>query len=202
METMTTWWDGLEAGLRFFYMIAFASTAVMLLQTVLTLFGFDGDHGDVGMDHGDIGGDHDHGAGDVQVLSVRTIIAFLVGFGWGGAIFRDQGWSLLLVVPVALVIGVVLMLGVFWFMKAMHGLGASGSLNFVNAIGEVGTVYLPIPPNREKNGQVEVMIQGRLMVVDAFTSADERLENRARVRVIDVVGENALLVIPDEAVAF
>ncbi|MEM8955393.1 MAG: hypothetical protein AAGD22_14660 [Verrucomicrobiota bacterium] len=196
METLTTWWDALDGAMKFFYAIAFSSTAVLSIQTLLTLIGFDGDHGD----QGGMGVDHDHSAGDadVQILSVRTIVAFLVGFGWVGAIFRDFGWMLIFVFPIALVAGLILMFVVFYFMKLMHGLRASGSLNFVNAIGEVGTVYLPIAPNREKHGQVEVMIQGRLMVVDAFTSAEERLENRTQVRVIDTVGENALLVIPDE----
>ena len=70
MDTLTTWWDGLDGAMRFFYAIAFASTAVLSIQTLLTLIGFDSDHGEMGADH-----DHSAGDADVQILSVRTIVA-------------------------------------------------------------------------------------------------------------------------------
>jgi hypothetical protein len=193
MNALNEWWDALEIAMKIFYGIAFFSTAIMSVQTLLTLFGADADH--------DLGGDHDashghHGASDVSVLSFRSIIAFLVGFGWMGAIMGDLGWSLLFVIPLALAAGVILMYFVYWFMKLLHGMRASGNLDYVYAIGEVGTVYLPVPPNKEKAGKVEVLLQGRLVVVDAFTSAEEKIPNREKVRIIDVVGTDALLVEP------
>lgn len=197
MTAINEWWDGLETAMKLFYGIAFVSTTVMTLQTILTLIGIDSDH-DIGGDHGDFGGDHggDHGDSDVSVLSVRTVIAFLVGFGWTGAIFRDMGWALILVLPIALLVGGGLMAFVFWFMRFLHGLRESGNIDYVYAMGEIGTVYLPIPPAREKAGKIEVMVQGRLSIVDAYTSSEKRIGNREKVRVIDVIGTDALLVEP------
>ncbi|NNC89956.1 MAG: hypothetical protein HKN82_15975 [Akkermansiaceae bacterium] len=194
MDTITTWWETLTTGLQIYYGIGLISTALMLVQTVLTLLGADADV-DVEVDT-DVaaGGD---GGSDLGLLSVRTIIAFLMGFGWAGAWFTEIGWSVLLVVPLAFVIGFILMVIVAWLMKLLYGLRQSGTLAFDSAVGELATVYLPIPPDKEKAGKVEVMVQGRLRVVDAFTNAGARLENRARVRVIDVVGPNALLVEPE-----
>ena len=195
MEALSEWWDALDGAMKFFYTIAFASTSVLLIQTVLMMCGLDTDGAGVDgidIDHGDI----DHGGGDISVLSVRSITAFLVGLGWMGAILRDLGWSLLIVVPLALVVGFILMMLVFWFMKFLHSLRESGNLDYAYAIGETGTVYLPIPPHKEKAGKIQVVVQGRLTVVDAFTRADERIENRTKVRVLDVIGENALLVEP------
>lgn len=195
MEALSIWWDALEGAMKFFYAIAFFATAVLLVQTVLMLIGVDADGMDVDgidFDHGDV----DSGAGDASVLSVRSVTAFLVGLGWMGAILRDLGWSLLIVLPLALVTGFILMMFVFWFMKLLHSLRESGNMDYAYAIGETGTVYLPIPPHKEKAGKIQVIVQGRLTVVDAFTNADERIENRTKVRVLDVIGENALLVEP------
>lgn len=201
MDALNLWWDALDGAMKFFYVIAFASTFVLLLQTALMFFGgdvdgMDADVGEVG-DIGDVdaGGDLDHGGDhDVSVLSVRSITAFLVGLGWMGAILTDIGWSLLVVLPLAMVMGFLLMMLVWWFMKLLHSLGEKGNLDYVYAIGETGQVYLPIPPNREKAGKVEVMIQGRLKVVDAFTDDTEKIPNRKKVRVLDIVGEDTLVV--------
>jgi len=198
MEALSEWWDALDGAMKFFYTIAFAATSVLLIQTVLMLFGFDSDGGELG-DIGHLDMDHgDHGGGDVSVLSVRSITAFMVGLGWMGAILRDLGWSLLFVVPLALMVGFFLMMLVFWFMKFLHSLRESGNLDYAYAIGETGTVYLPIAPNREKSGKIQVIVQGRLSVVDAFTDSAERIENRVKVRVLDVLGENTLLVEPQD----
>ena len=193
MDALSVWWDALEGPMKFFYAIAFASTSVLVVQTALMLFGLDADGGDA--DVGDFGDGHD-GGGDASVLSVRSITAFLVGLGWMGAILRDLGWSLLIVLPLALLTGFILLMFVFWFMRLLHSLRESGNLDYAYAIGETGTVYLPIPPNKEKAGKIQVVIQGRLMVVDAFTRAEKRIGNRVKVRVLDVIGENALLVEP------
>ncbi len=114
------------------------------------------------------------------------------------AILRDLGWPLLIVLPLALLVGFLLMMRVFWFMSFLYSLRQRGNLDYAYAIGETGTVYLPIPPERAGPGKIEVLVQGRLKVVDAFTRSEQRLENRSKVRVLDVIGENALLVEPLE----
>lgn len=194
MDNISNWWDALDGAMKFFYTIAFTSSAILVIQTALMLFGFDHDT-DGGLGGGDL---DDAGHGDVSILSVRTITAFLVGLGWMGAILRDLGWSLIIVLPVALVVGVILMMCVFWFMRFLHSMRESGNMDYAYAIGETGSVYLPIAPNKEKPGKIEVLVQGRLTVVDAFTMAEKRIENRVKVRVLDVIGENALLVEPIE----
>jgi membrane protein implicated in regulation of membrane protease activity len=186
MATLTSWWDLLDGAMKFFYTVAFTSTAILVIQTILMFMGMDAD----------TDFDVDDGSGDVSILSVRTITAFLVGLGWMGAILSDLGWSLIIVLPLALVVGVILMMFVFWFMRFLHSMRESGNMDYAYAIGETGTVYLPIPPNKKKAGKIQVLIQGRLTVVDAFTNDDTRIENRVKVRVLDVIGENALLVEP------
>ena len=93
------------------------------------------------------------------------------------------------------------MLGVFFLMRFLYGLRASGTLDYRNAIGQVGVVYLPIPGGMAGPGQVEVTVQGRLRVVQAFTREAGRIPNRARIRVVDVMDQNTLVVEPLEPLA-
>ena len=72
----------------------------------------------------------------------------------------------------------------------------SGTLNYANAVGQVGTVYLPVPPGRSGIGKIQVMIQGRLKVVQAQTGLEQRLDNLTKVRVVEQIGPHTLLVEP------
>lgn len=199
MENLNTWWDGLALIAKVFYTIGMFSTAVLGVQTFLTLIGLDGDDAVDAADAMDGGEISDEvGDGDLQFLSVRTITAFLVGFGWVGASLIKAGLSIAAVVVIAFCVGLVLMFGIFYLMKFFWAMRQDGTLDYRNAIGEIGSVYLPIPGGKAGKGQIEVMIQGRLQTVQAITSAPERIGNREKVLVIDRLEDNTLLVIPDE----
>jgi hypothetical protein len=45
-------------------------------------------------------------------------------------------------------------------------------------------------------GKIEVLVQGRLRVVDAFNKSGDSLPNRSRVKVVDVMDQNTLVVEP------
>jgi hypothetical protein len=188
---LTDWWQSINWELKAFYAIAIPATIILVLQTILTAFGGDAD--DIPDADGDGSIHDDSGLG---LISARTVIPFLAGFGWTGVICLKNGLGMLLTMPIALAVGAALMAGVYGIMRALWGLRETGTIDYANAVGEVGTVYLPVPPGREGAGQVEVMVQGRLMVVEAFTESPERLENRSRVRVVENLGSNSLLVKP------
>lgn len=184
------WWDSLTLALQVYYGVAIVATFVLFLQLLLAVFGFDLD-ADVDFDAGVEG--HDGGTG---ILSVRSVTAFMVGFGWGGVIAIRQGLSVLSATAVALAAGGALMAAVVVLMRAVYGLRYSGSVDYKNAIGVVGNVYVPIPGAMAGPGQVEVLVQGRLAVVQAFTRAPEKLPNHTRVRVVDTLDQQTLIVEP------
>jgi len=187
---MDIWWDSLATPLRVFYVIAISTTFFMLLQFAALLFGL-GD-GDAELDGGDADGD----GGGGHVLSIRTAMAFLAGFGWTGVAALKAGWSLPLVLVASVGVGSLFMGGVLLLMRVLYSLRYSGTLDYRNAIGELGSVYLRIPAAMQGPGQVEVKIQGRLCVVQAFTKADHELGNQVRVRVTDTMDQNTLIVEP------
>ena len=188
---MFDWWSTLGRALQIFYGIAIATSALMLFQMVLMLFGMDGD-GDFDVDDID-----DHGGGGI--LSVRTITAFFVGFGWTGVTLLESGWTLVPTIVVSTLVGGAFMGGVFAVMRTLYGMRYTGTLDYRNAVGNVGNVYLPIPAAMGGPGQIEVLVQGRLRVVQAFTRAGRKLGNNERVRVTDLMDDTTLLVEPLDA---
>ncbi|MCP4545644.1 MAG: hypothetical protein GY835_04145 [bacterium] len=190
---MMEWWVELTLELQIFYGIGILATTILIIQLILSLFGLGDDldaDGDLDVD-GDVSLDDADG---LHVLSVKTIIAFMAGFGWTGALTLNAGLALLLAIPIAVAVGAILMWLVFLLMKALYGLRHSGSLNYRNAIGEIGSVYIRIPGNGGGEGQVEVMIQGRLRVIQACTENPDEIPSGHKVRVKGLVTERVLLV--------
>ena len=192
---MNAWlnWDNLGGDEKVFYAIAIASSLVMFIQLVLTLIGgaFDTPDGEFEVESTD---------GDLGVLSIRTICAFFVGFGWGGitamSYYPDNIFAATLG---GFITGCVFLLGVLWTMRGLHSLKQDGTIDIKNAVGAVGSVYLPIPPNREGTGQVQVVVQGREREVIALTDSETTLENRARVQVLELIDPRTILVGPVES---
>ncbi len=197
---MGTWWLSLSLMQQIFYTIAIASSVVLIVQIILNLIGLsDGDMDIDGVpdtleaaestvfDEGDTG---------LGLLSVRTILAFLIGFGWGGVVLAGMHGHPLLVAVGAFITGSVFMLTVFWLMRQMFRLTDSGNITLDSAAKKTGTVYLPIPPQRSGTGQVQVVIQGRLRELPAVTDAPEALPTGVHVHVVQVIEANVLLVQP------
>jgi len=214
--TVTEWWSQLTLELQIFYGIGISATAILLIQLVLSLFGF-GDHGDAAdgvdgggldFDHGDdVGMDADIGidadihdgsdlahASGLQVLSTRTVIAFMAGFGWTGVVAQKGGLNISFSLLLALVVGLILMWLVFSLMKMLYSMRQSGSLDYRNAIGQIGKVYIGIPAAGEGTGQVEVLVQGRLAVVEARCESSEKIPSGRQVRVKKLLSARTLLV--------
>ncbi len=187
---MTEWWVALAGDEKIFYGIAFASSLVMFIQLVLTLIGgvFDVADGEFEVEGTD---------GDLGVLSIRTICAFFVGFGWGGitALNRYEG-DIFIATIAGFITGSLFLFAVLWTMRGLHSLKEDGTVDIKNAVGATGNVYLPIPPNREGTGQVQVVIQGREREVIALTDSDEELENRTRITVLEQIDPQTVLVGP------
>ncbi len=194
---MAEWWDSLAVQYQIFYGVGIIGTVILIIQLIMTLIGagHDGDMADghVDLDAADAGADLEHASG-LQVLSSRTVVAFMTGFGWTGAFALRQGLSMPVALLLAVVVGGLLMWLVFLLMRMLFSLRQSGSLDYRNAVGQVGSVYVTIPPSREGEGQVQVMVQGRLSTVNACTSEPEAIASGRQIRVTGLVPPRTLVV--------
>ncbi len=184
---MTDWWHALQFERQIFYAIGIISLGALLLQLALSLLGAEFDH--------DLPGAGEHGSG-VGVLSIRSVTAFFAGFGWIGAICLKAGLNLPMAILIAMAGGAALMFATYFLMVGMMSLQASGTLDYRNAIDQVGTVYSTVPPGDSGPGQVEVMVQGRFITAEAFSSSPDPLKPGAKVRVTGLIGTGTLQVEP------
>ena len=198
---MSEWWITLTGAEQVFYTIAITSSAVLVVQFILNLIGLAGQDMDMDTDSDfDVGADfdvgddfdvHDTGLG---MLSVRTVLAFFVGLGWTGVAMLGSGMPQGGSVIVALLGGAFFMFVVFWLMRTIYSLTESGNIVVASALGQTGTVYLPIPPQGQGTGQVQLVVQGRLRELPAVTTGEERLPTNTHVRVERVLDHDVLLV--------
>ena len=190
---MIDYWLHLTPTMKMFVGIGAVSSAVLTLQMVLAMFGGDMDGLDADVDIPDAGE-----GGATGILSIRTIGAFFTGFGWSGAAMLQAGYGTGAATFVGIVVGSIFMALIFYLMTYLHSLRQEGTINYANAVGKIGSVYLPIPPHRKGIGQIEVLVQGRLKIVQAITDNDKKIGNRVAVRVTELVDTQTLLVEPLE----
>lgn len=186
---MELWWTELDVAHKVFYAIAIATSGLLVLQLIASFFGLDAD--------GDADFDADHGGGG-GVFSIRAITGFFTGFGWGGVAALESGLGLGVSILVALGSGGALMAAIVLLMRSVYALSYEGTLDYRNAIGVTGSAYIPVPAAMSGPGQVEVEVQGRLCVIQAFTRSPARIPTRARIRVVDLLDQQTLLVEPIE----
>jgi hypothetical protein len=190
---MNDWWNQLTPLLRVFWGIAIFASVLQVLMFLGALLGsgHDFDH-DAAADGGD-------GATGAQILSTRTLVAGAVGFGWAGVLALQSHSSPGAAIGIAIISGIAFMLLVFGVMRVLFSMRDDGTLNYRNAVGLTGRVYVTVPGHRRGAGQIEIMLQGRLTMAAAQTDA-EALSPQTTVRVTAAQSDNTLIVEPLAAV--
>lgn len=182
---------------KFFYYIAIPSTVVLAIQTVLTLLGISDGLGDADIDvdmDGDIDGFDVDGMAGFRFFSIRGIISFLTIFGWVGVVLSNSAMHIGVILFLSFLSGLVAMFLVALMFYSMTKLQSSGNIQYKNAIGSTGEVYIPIPANRNGTGKIQITVQGRYIELEAITDSDTVLSTGTFVRVTDIVNKSLLLV--------
>ena len=168
--------------MHLFWDLGVIGLVLVLLQGVLTIvFGHYGDTGD----------NDGHGFPAANYISLKTISAFLLGIGFGGAAFSEHGFSLVLAIAGGATIGLILAIFFFALMRGFHRMRSDGTAQLWEAIGQRAKVYMRIPGKEIAPGEIQVAFGGRLMNIPAFTRGPE-LPTGTDVLVISVHGGNAL----------
>ncbi len=185
---MDTFFGELSTLGQFFTLCAALGGFLFLGQLVLQFFS-----GDVDIDA--TASQHSSGDTDTsfKILSFQSLTAFFMMFGLVGLGLLEQ----LRLLPLAALLGALIAgLGSMWLVtklfSMMLGLQSSGNVDIRNAVGNEGQVYLTIKPN--DTGKVQIVIQGRLMTMDAIASDLSEINTGERVRVVKVLDSNVLVV--------
>ncbi len=194
MDAIVNWYGALDPTMRIYWGIAIFASGVFLIQMVMTFIGIgDADGGDADFDLGDGSGDTLDTGGTLQLFSVRNIINFLLGVGWGGVCFSGSIHNSALLALVALLTGCAFV-GVFVMLfRQMHRLEHDGAFRIEDCVGEVADVYLRIPGERGGEGKIQFSFQGSVQELPAITDGPA-IPTGQKVRVRQVVGDHTLLV--------
>ncbi|GAA0875915.1 hypothetical protein GCM10009118_23240 [Wandonia haliotis] len=187
---MMDFFNQFEPLLRTFWFIAIPASLIFLVQTVLTFIGSDASDGLNADFDGDMSADSD---GPFQLFSLRNLINFLLGFGWGGISFWNSIENKTILILVAAVIGLVFLFLFFFIIRQIQKLQEDNSFHISKTLHKTGTVYLRIPENKTGVGKVQVSVNGSVHELNAVTSG-VTLESGSVIRVLEVVDDNLLLV--------
>jgi len=182
-------WEHLSLLGKIYWAVAIPSTFIFLISFVLSLLGNDSHTGG-----GDIDGDFGQiGIGD-YFLNFKAIMSFFTMFAWIGVTGTNSNMANITIIIISIVAGIIMMFLVAVLLFYMNKLQSSGTLNFNNAIGLVGYVYLTIPAKRQSIGKIQIKIQGSLRTLDAMTEEVEPIKTDTNVEVIEILADNILLV--------
>jgi membrane protein implicated in regulation of membrane protease activity len=184
------WFSALDGFSQFFWIIALVGSLIFLFVIITTFSGMDG--GD-DLDGIDSEIDADAGIG-FQFITFKNLVGFFTIFGWIGIACINSGLSKPLSVIIALVSGLLMMTIMAAMFYGMRKLSDSGTLNYKNAIGAIGEVYLTIGGNRSRMGKVSVRVQGTLRELEALTDSLSELKSGTIIQVIDVTSNGILIV--------
>lgn len=134
-----------------------------------------------------------------KYLSIQSLAAFAMGFGWGGlGAYRGAAWPW----PTSMLLAVICGIGMVWLLalllKAIFDMQQSGNISLDSAIGNEGEVYVNIPASGEGSGQVRMVLCDRMRTVNAKSEGDAIASSR-RVRVVRVNQDNTVGVVAVEA---
>ena len=201
---MGVWWNGLTTVQQIFAGAAIPATVILILQTILMLFGLgQNEDFDTGADaHGDVNVDTDGDAPSgypqdvlgLRIFTIRGIIAFFSIGGWCGIFFVDIGASEVLAVLGAVLAGSIAALLIALFMKMAYKLQEEGNIQIKNAVGKDASVYLTIPASMERTGKVTLELQGRHVELEALTKSENPIRTGKQVKVTEIINNNTLLV--------
>lgn len=218
MGWFTAWWEGLSALQQIFACAAIPATILLVLQTLLLLFGLGGHSADQGetIDHsafvghdadGDMDTDHEwdtadydhdgahHGTG-VRLFTVRGLVAFFAVGGWLGIVLEDAQIHTALTVAVALAGGFAALVFVALIIKWSLSLQENGTLSLENTIGRQASVYITIPPDLSGTGKVMLNVQDQLRELEAMTESHKSLVTGSQVKVTGIIQGGILQVQP------
>ena len=160
------------------------------ITCLLAIIGVGGVDDGLDMDADGAALDHiDHGFLDFNLFSIRSILAFLTVFGWGGVMWGHHGWIGFIGAFAAGTATMFLTALVIWGLMKLQTSGTVSNRQFV---GQTGSVYLSIPGGRTDSGKVTIRFKGATRELKAV--ADEPIPNGSAVVVVELLADSVFLV--------
>lgn len=201
-------WTNWNLAQKIFFLIASPSTVLLVVQIILLLIGFGSNGADADADvdvdvdvdadfdadfDGDLDGgsevlDADHG---FSLFTVRGLIAFFTVGGWMGYTLADN--NVILAVIVAFLSGSIALVLMGFVLKWLMTLQSNGNLNYNDAIGLIGEVYLTIPAKDSGKGKINVLLNERLVELSAVQLGTEPILTGKKIKIIGTIADSFIV---------
>lgn len=172
---------------------AIAGTGLFLLRLIMMITGLGGD-----LDHtddatGDAGHHHDS-TWIFKILSIQTLAAFAMGFGWAGVgALNGSNLSMGVSILIALAGGVAMVWLLGLLLRSVTALEASDNVDIRTTVGLTGSVEVMVPGSGRGAGRVSVVIKNQRCSYNAVTEGED-LPSRTQVVVLGITDDRSLRV--------
>ena len=183
------WFDSLDSLLKVYWLIAGVASLIFIIQMILTFVGMDASDGLSADFDGDFDAD-----GPFQFFSLRNLVNFLLGFGWGGVCFYNSFESKIVVGVLAILVGALFVLFFFFLMKQLMKLGKDNTFRIDSTVDKYADVYLAIPAEKSGKGKIQISVNGAYHEIDAMTEG-EKIPTGAKAKVVKIIDSQTVLVI-------
>ena len=142
----------------FYFLLAVVGTILYILKMLMFFIGGDSD--------ADIEASDIDGGDNFSIISIQSILAFMMGTGWIGLAAKTD-WKMTDGVAMACAagFGVLMMLFSAFITFKIKGLNSIPKVNYKDIEGAIGRAYTNIPA--EGSGQVEIVVNGSQRVLPA-----------------------------------
>ena len=185
----------MDGMLQVYWILAAISSIIFIIQAIMTFIGFDADS-DVDMstapDQIPESGDAAFDAAGFHLVSVKSVICFILGFGWTGVLCWNYIPNRVLLGLLAVVVGLIFMSLIAFLLFQMMKLNRDNTFRVEQTIGLPADVYLRIPANRKQTGKITVSLNGSTHELEAVSDTD--IPTGAKVRIKEIVQGETVLV--------
>jgi len=186
---MLDWFSTLEWFPKIYWAIAIIASLNFIVSIVMSLIGGEADE----LSDVDAEIDGDTGIG-FQFITYKNLVGFFTIFGWSGIACIDEGFSKPTTIIISLICGLIMMAIMAAMFYYMRKLSDSGTLDYKNALDQIGEVYLTVGANRSKIGKAHVRIQGTLRELEALTDSETDLKTGTVIKVTSVTPNGILII--------
>ncbi len=186
---MLDWFSTLEWFPKIYWAIAIIASLNFIVSIVMSLIGGDADE----LSDVDAEIDGDTGIG-FQFITYKNLVGFFTIFVWSGIACIDEGFSKPTTIIISLICGLIMMAIMAAMFYYMRKLSDSGTLDYKNALDQIGEVYLTVGANRSKIGKAHVRIQGALRELEALTDSETDLKTGTVIKVTSVTPNGILII--------
>lgn len=126
-------------------------------------------------------------------LSIQSILAFLMGFGWVGlAMLTQFQFDMIISLVAAFLFGLLFMFLSAYLMFLIKKLDKNVKIDMQDFVGTTGRAYTAFKPHSK--GQIEITINDQLSVIDAVNMTDEDINAFMSIK-IEKVEDNVIYIV-------